>query len=973
MTRPSWIGQTLGGRYRIDDILGQGGMSAVYKAYDPNLKRVVAIKMIHAHLADDPKFVVRFEEEATAVAQLRHPNIVQVFDFNHDNDVYYMVQEFVAGETLQERLRRLNKSNRRMPLNEAIGYMVNICDAAGFAHNRGLVHRDIKPANIMVDIHGQAILMDFGIVKITGGEKHTATGAVVGTALYLPPESIRGETPDSRSDQYSLGVTLFEAVSGRPPYEADSAMTLMMMHLNDPLPDLRQLRPEVPPGLVAVIEKALAKGREQRYASMAEFASALRGVLASLSSAAPAVTLADQPEKPGAVPTQAAIASPITPKPVAPVGPASVPPIPPKSPAGTAQNQSASASVPEPASGTGQSTSPPITPAVQPAPAASPDTASPAQTRPKWILWAGIAGVALIVLIGIAVVLRGLGGSNTPPATTSATTAPAATQAALVVLPTAEPSATPAPSLTPTAALTSPPTATPTTTQSPTPTIPAGVPFSRINAITVNEAGAYVVDYETFEYTEVLPGQHVHFFFNTVPQEQAGEPGGGPWILYGGPRPFEGYRTSDRPQAATQMCIRVANTDHSIQLDSGNCFILPDVNVALPVFADPCLAGPGPAYPAAGQLSAGQVLKVTGISADEAWWTVDSPLEPGQACWLQRSRSEFSGDLSTLPLAETPPLPEGSPAGLSVQIDQISLDDQGRYVIDFTPNDYTPALPGTHMHFFFDIFAADQAGSTGNRLMYGGASPFTGFTQAARPEGATQLCVLVANPDHSVVEGSGNCSPLPDVGTSLSFSTLLNEARLQPVTFQDSFDDNTNNWPTGLSSSAEFGSVDRRIENGWYIWDVNGLEPTVWWAATDKVSALDFHLAATVRQVTGPQTGEYGVIFRKNANQEYLVYKVSDLGRYALYQFKDSAWTALIDWSDTSALLPGEDNRMEVIARGDTVYLALNEELVAQYSPLALGEGQPGLFVGTSGTGETGQWEFDDFEVRLSNQVLPGY
>src|SRR4030066_55748 len=105
--RPTWVGKTLGGRYRIDDILGQGGMSAVYKAYDPNLKRVVAVKMIHAHLAEDPKFVFRFEEEAAAVARLRHPNIVQVFDFNHDNDLYYMVQEFVAGETLQERLNHV--------------------------------------------------------------------------------------------------------------------------------------------------------------------------------------------------------------------------------------------------------------------------------------------------------------------------------------------------------------------------------------------------------------------------------------------------------------------------------------------------------------------------------------------------------------------------------------------------------------------------------------------------------------------------------------------------------------------------------------------------------------------------------------------------------------------------------------------------------------------------------------------------
>ncbi len=221
MTRPSWIGQTLDGRYRIDDILGQGGMSAVYKAYDPNLKRTVAVKMIHAHLADDPKFVVRFTEEAAAVAKLRHPNIVQVYDFNHEADLYYMVQEFVEGETLQERLRQLNKHGQRMLLSDAIGIILSICDAAGYAHQRGLIHRDIKPANIMINSQGQAILMDFGIVKIAGGEKHTDTGAVVGTALYLPPELVVGETPDPRSDEYSLAITLFEAVSGRPPFEAD--------------------------------------------------------------------------------------------------------------------------------------------------------------------------------------------------------------------------------------------------------------------------------------------------------------------------------------------------------------------------------------------------------------------------------------------------------------------------------------------------------------------------------------------------------------------------------------------------------------------------------------------------------------------------------------------------------------------------------------------------------------------------------
>ena len=279
MNRPNWIGQTLGGRYRLDELVGQGGMSAVYKAYDPNLRRVVAIKMIHSHLASDAKFVVRFEEEATAVAQLRHPNIVQVFDFNHDEDLYYMVQEFVPGETLQERLRRVNKLGRRLPLSDAILFTLNICDAAGYAHRRGLIHRDIKPANIMLDVHSQAILMDFGIVKITGGESHTASGAVVGTALYMPPELIRGEMPDPRSDMYSLGVTLYEMVNGRPPFEADSAMTLMMLHLQEPVPDLRGLRPEVPDQLIAVIEKALAKERGERFVSMAEMAASLKAIL----------------------------------------------------------------------------------------------------------------------------------------------------------------------------------------------------------------------------------------------------------------------------------------------------------------------------------------------------------------------------------------------------------------------------------------------------------------------------------------------------------------------------------------------------------------------------------------------------------------------------------------------------------------------------------------------------------------------
>ena len=144
MSSSRWSGKVLGGRYQIEDLLGQGGMSAVYKATDPNLNRAVSVKLIHPHLADDAEFVRRFREEAAVVAQLRHPNIVQVFDFNRDGDDFYMVMEFVDGETLRDRLNRLHAEGSDMPLADVINYATNICEAADYAHQRSLIHRDIK-------------------------------------------------------------------------------------------------------------------------------------------------------------------------------------------------------------------------------------------------------------------------------------------------------------------------------------------------------------------------------------------------------------------------------------------------------------------------------------------------------------------------------------------------------------------------------------------------------------------------------------------------------------------------------------------------------------------------------------------------------------------------------------------------------------------------------------------------------------
>lgn len=320
MPSPSWIGQTIAGRYKIESLLGQGGMSTVYKATDPNLRRVVAVKLIHPHLAADVEFVRRFEEEAAAVAQLRHPHIIQVYDFDHDGDIYYMVLEHVSGETLQARLKTLSANNDRLPFAETVRIMMAVCGAVNFAHERGMIHRDIKPANIMISQDGQPVLMDFGVAKMLSGQHHTATGAIIGTPSYISPEQVRGERPDARADIYSLGVVLFEMVAGRCPFEADSTLRLMLMHVNEPVPDVRELAGDVPNALVAVIEKALAKQPEERYQTATEMAEALQavyGVAAKPARPEPASTAAAPPSAPTVSKPAAEPPAPTVPQPKA--------------------------------------------------------------------------------------------------------------------------------------------------------------------------------------------------------------------------------------------------------------------------------------------------------------------------------------------------------------------------------------------------------------------------------------------------------------------------------------------------------------------------------------------------------------------------------------------------------------------------------------------------------------------------------
>lgn len=187
----SLIGKNLG-KYRIIERLGRGGMANVYKAYHPQLDRYVAIKMLHGYLAEGKDFLARFEREARAVAALRHPQIVQVYDFDIEDEVYYMVMELIGGKSMKTRLKELHKSGDLLPLNEAAGIFGHIAEALEYAHQQGMLHRDIKPANVLLDKSGRAFLTDFGIARILSDTQITATGALIGTPEYMSPEQGKG-------------------------------------------------------------------------------------------------------------------------------------------------------------------------------------------------------------------------------------------------------------------------------------------------------------------------------------------------------------------------------------------------------------------------------------------------------------------------------------------------------------------------------------------------------------------------------------------------------------------------------------------------------------------------------------------------------------------------------------------------------------------------------------------------------------
>lgn len=261
------------GRYEIRDELGQGGMGTVYLGYDSTLEREVAIKVLSPQLfMQDAEFSTRFEREAKTIASLDHGSIVSLYEFGEDEEWLYFVMRFMKGGTLHDRIK-----SGPISLPDSISIFKRVGSALDKAHSRGIVHRDMKPGNILFDEDNEAYLSDFGIVKMDDetGIK-TQTGHTLGTPQYMSPEQLDGKPLDGRSDIYSMGIILYEMLSGEKPFDDPSYAQIIVMHLTLPVPDILEKMPDLPKDVDAVIKKAMAKDPDNRYSSAGEMVEAMR-------------------------------------------------------------------------------------------------------------------------------------------------------------------------------------------------------------------------------------------------------------------------------------------------------------------------------------------------------------------------------------------------------------------------------------------------------------------------------------------------------------------------------------------------------------------------------------------------------------------------------------------------------------------------------------------------------------------------
>ncbi len=279
------IGAQLG-QYTIIQEIGRGGMATVYSAKQTSMNRTVAIKVLPRHFLHDPGFLERFNREVEVISGLEHPHILPIYDYGETEGVPFIAMRYLGGGSMAQMVRRGVPSldELRKPFNQ-------IAEALDYAHRQGIIHRDLKPGNVMLDEQGNAYLSDFGIARVMGSD---LTGsAIIGTPAYMSPEQAQGTAIDARSDIYALGIVLFELITGREPYQAETPMSVLLKHLNEPIPPLEQFREGVPKSVQAVIEKATAKNPDERYSSATEMAQAFTEALKYSDTTAPQAAVED--------------------------------------------------------------------------------------------------------------------------------------------------------------------------------------------------------------------------------------------------------------------------------------------------------------------------------------------------------------------------------------------------------------------------------------------------------------------------------------------------------------------------------------------------------------------------------------------------------------------------------------------------------------------------------------------------------
>src|SRR5215211_331024 len=288
-----WIGRTLG-RVRIESLVARGGMAEVYLGTHTTLKRDVAVKILRNILDDDPRPRERFEREAQAVAQLRHPNIVQVFDFDTIDGQPYIVMEYIKGPSLSKYLSIFHAQGNRLELPHVSQLLTGVANALQYAHESGVVHRDVKPGNILLTsrsiqiipgetlpLNIEPVLTDFGLVRMLDSSRQTTIGQTAGTPAYMSPEQAMGIATDGRTDIYSLGIVLYEMLSGQVPFDGETTMSVLLKHLNEAPPPI----PALSPALQEVLDRSLAKTADDRFQEPKEFAAAFNAVLQETSTA----------------------------------------------------------------------------------------------------------------------------------------------------------------------------------------------------------------------------------------------------------------------------------------------------------------------------------------------------------------------------------------------------------------------------------------------------------------------------------------------------------------------------------------------------------------------------------------------------------------------------------------------------------------------------------------------------------------